>query len=76
MFRKTPAQLLEETLKVSVVVCSYNGGSTLEQCLRSLLALDYPDYEVILVDDGSADDTPAIAARFPEVQTIRSRTAA
>ena len=71
VFGKTPAQLLEETMKVSVVVCSYNGGSTLDQCLRSLLALDYPDYEIILVDDGSTDDTPAIAARFPEVQTIR-----
>jgi GT2 family glycosyltransferase len=71
VFHKTPAQLLEETVKVSVVVCSYNGGGTLDQCLRSLLALDYPDYEIILVDDGSTDDTPAIAARFPEVQTIR-----
>ena len=35
----------------------YNGGRTLDQCLQSLLALDYPDYEVIVVDDGSTDDT-------------------
>jgi GT2 family glycosyltransferase len=60
--------------RVSVVVCSYNGGRTLEQCLRSLLALDYPDYEVILVDDGSTDDTPVIAARFPSVRAIRQAT--
>jgi GT2 family glycosyltransferase len=70
VFRSTPAALLTETPRVSVVVCSYNGGRTLEQCLRSLLALDYPDYEVILVDDGSTDDTQATAARFPDVNTI------
>src|SRR5207249_2736008 len=56
--------------RVSVVVCSYNGATTLEDCLRSLGKLDYPDYEVILVDDGSEDETPAIAARFPDVRYI------
>ena len=44
-------------------------GRTLDQCLRSLLALDYPDYEVILVDDGSTDDTRTIAARYPRGAT-------
>ena len=39
--------------KVSVIVCSYNGAKTLDRCLESLKHLDYPDYEVILVDDGS-----------------------
>jgi GT2 family glycosyltransferase len=53
-----------------VIVCTYNGGRTLDQCLRSLAALDYPDYEVIVVDDGSTDDTPAILARFPEVRAV------
>lgn len=56
---------------VSVVVCSYNGGSTLRECLASLMKLDYPDFEVILVDDGSTDDTPQIAADFPQVICIR-----
>lgn len=57
--------------KVSVVVASYNGGRTLPACLESLRHLNYPDYEVILVDDGSTDDTPEIAVRFPEVRTVR-----
>src|SRR5438034_2439825 len=43
---ETPlATLLPDRPRVSVVVCSHNGGRTLDQCLRSLLALDYPDYE-------------------------------
>ena len=53
---------------VSVIVCSYNGAKTLAQCLESLGKLDYPNYEVILVDDGSTDDTREIAARFPDVR--------
>ena len=56
-----------ELPKVSVVVCSYNGGKTLRECLDSLMRLDYPDYEVILVDDGSTDETAEIAAEFPQV---------
>ena len=53
---------------ISVIVCSYNGGKTLAQCLESLGKLDYPDYEVILVDDGSTDETREIASRFPDVR--------
>jgi len=56
--------------RVSVVVCSYNGGSTLRECLDSLVRLRYPDYEVILVDDGSTDDTRQIARQFPQVRYI------
>ncbi len=69
-FAARPVDLLPRRPRVSVVVCSYNGGSTLDQCLESLTALDYPDYEVILVDDGSTDETRSIAARFPLVRAI------
>ena len=48
----------QQTPFVSVIVCSYNGAKTLAQCLESLGKIDYPAYEVILVDDGSTDDTP------------------
>jgi glycosyltransferase involved in cell wall biosynthesis len=55
---------------VSVIVCSYNGGRTLAACLDSLGKLNYPDYEIILVDDGSTDDTRDIAEQFPHVRYI------
>jgi GT2 family glycosyltransferase len=71
VFEGSPASLVAETPKVSVVVCSYNGGATLDECLRSLREVDYPHYEVIVVDDGSTDDTGEILERFPEVKAIR-----
>ncbi|MBW3622436.1 MAG: glycosyltransferase [Armatimonadetes bacterium] len=70
VYGRSPSALLNETPKVSVVVCSYNGGPTLDQCLDSLMKIDYPNYEVILVDDGSTDNTKEIVARYPEVRAI------
>lgn len=66
----SPTKLLDQTPRVSVIVCSYNGGRTLEQCVRSLLALDYPDFEIIVVNDGSTDDSRTILERFPQVHSI------
>jgi GT2 family glycosyltransferase len=71
VFEASPAEMLRQPPRVSVVVCTYNGGRTLGQCLRSLQALDYPDYEVIVVDDGSTDDTRAILSRFPSARAVQ-----
>ncbi len=57
--------------KVSVIICAYNAERTMRQCLDSLRRLDYPNFEVIIVDDGSRDATPQIAAEFPEFRLIR-----
>ena len=51
--------------RVSVVVATYNGAATLDDCLGSLERLKYPDYEVIVIDDGSRDATAEIAGRYP-----------
>jgi glycosyltransferase involved in cell wall biosynthesis len=56
--------------RVSVVVCSYNSERTMEACLASLEVLDYPDYEVIVVNDGSTDRTLQIAERFSYCRII------
>jgi glycosyltransferase involved in cell wall biosynthesis len=65
-----PHPPLPKTPFVSVIICSYNGGRTLATCLDSLGKLNYPSYELILVDDGSTDDTAYIAAQFPGVRYI------
>ena len=56
--------------RVSVVVCAYNAERTMEACLASLEVLNYPDYEVIVVNDGSWDRTLEIAERFPYCRII------
>ncbi len=62
MYRAAPYFPLATAPKVSVVVATYNGARTLRLCLDSLQRLNYPDYEIILVDDGSTDDTQKIVA--------------
>jgi len=57
--------------KISVVVCSYNGSRTIGETLGALEILDYPDYEIIVVDDGSIDETSAIASQH-DVKLIRT----
>ena len=56
--------------RVSVVVCAYNAADTLEDNLRSLEQLTYPNYEIILVNDGSKDRTSEIGHRFSKVRVI------
>jgi glycosyltransferase involved in cell wall biosynthesis len=64
-FRATHAENeLRVFPKVSVVVCAYNAGATIDECLDSLTRLNYPDYEVIVVDDGSTDDTAERAESY------------
>lgn len=70
-YRIAPHFALPRPAKVSVVVATYNGSRTLKNCLDSLTHQNYPDYEVILVDDGSTDGTPDIAAQFPGVRYLR-----
>ncbi len=57
--------------RVSIVVCSLNGARTIRDCLEGLRGLEYPDYEVIVVDDGSTDSTAAIAAEY-DCRVIRT----
>jgi GT2 family glycosyltransferase len=51
--------------RMSVVVCTYNGARTLRECLEGCTRLDYPDFEVIVVIDGSTDSSVQIASEFP-----------
>ncbi|MFC4637075.1 glycosyltransferase family 2 protein [Deinococcus hohokamensis] len=58
--------------RVGIVVINYNGWGHTDTCLRSLAALDYPAAEVILVDNGSTDDSLSqLQARYPDLPVIR-----
>jgi O-antigen biosynthesis protein len=71
LFAEAPRFPLPRTPKVSVVVACYNGERTLRACLDSLQRLNYPGFEVILVDDGSTDATPQIAFERPNIRYFR-----
>jgi GT2 family glycosyltransferase len=70
--QETPFPPDREWPKISVVVAAHNAGRTLDDCLESLIKLRYPDYEVIVINDGSTDKTGAIAERYP-VRAITTR---
>lgn len=62
-FKVIPVNLDEYPL-VSVVVCSYNGSRTIRECLTEIGKIDYPNYEVIVVNDGSKDNLAEIVQEF------------
>jgi glycosyltransferase involved in cell wall biosynthesis len=55
---------------VSVIIPVYNGERDVERLLTSLLKTRLPDYEVIVVDDGSTDSTVTRCRQFPSVRVI------
>ena len=63
-FAHVPERWSGDWPRVSVVVCSHNGERTIGDTLGGLTKLTYPDYEVIVVDDGSSDGTASVAATF------------
>lgn len=64
--------MAEPLTQFSLIVPVYNGSETLDACLVALVGQDYPPerFEVIVVDDGSTDETAAIASRYP-IRLIR-----
>ena len=55
----------DNKIKVTVVTPIYNNASMIGECLDSFLPQDYPNYEVIVVDDGSTDNTPDEVRKYP-----------
>ncbi len=64
-------------MKISVILPIYNGEKYLQKCIDSLLVQDYPDYEIILVDDGSLDRSGEICDKYsekePRIKTLHQK---
>jgi glycosyltransferase involved in cell wall biosynthesis len=56
---------------VSVVIPSYNRASLLKEAIDSVLGQDFDDFELIVIDDGSTDDTPGLLQSYPNICVVR-----
>lgn len=62
---RDPADLLRRPPRITVAVCACDAEETIGECLEGVSNLAYPDYEVVVVDDGSSDRTAEIAEAYP-----------
>jgi hypothetical protein len=62
---------------VSIIVPAYNEQNGIGACVRSLAAADYPNVDIVVVDDGSTDDTAAVVTSLalPNVRLVSQRSA-
>lgn len=49
--------MLMDAPRVSIIILNWNGWKDTIECLESLYRIDYPNYDVIVVDNGSQDDS-------------------
>jgi glycosyltransferase involved in cell wall biosynthesis len=68
--RRTVADLDVRWPSITVAVCAYNAEATIGECLRHLCALDYPQMDIVVIDDGSTDATAEIAGRFERARVV------
>src|SRR5438105_1822940 len=58
---------------VAIIVLNWNGRDDTIACVESIQAVDYPNFSLIVVDNGSADDSvPALRQRFPALHIIET----
>ncbi len=69
--RREPPPLLESFPKVSILISARNEERVLGQAIEACRAIDYPDYEIVVVDDGSSDRTLAEIRRFADDRRVR-----
>ena len=65
-----PAPLPRETPLVTILICTFNRAKMVREAIASAKAQRWP-VEIVVVDDGSTDDTPAILSQIPEIHTLR-----
>ena len=57
-------------MKISIITPSFNQGQFIEEAIQSVLVQGYPDFEHIVVDNCSTDQTPEVVRRYPHVRWI------
>lgn len=62
-------------MHASIIIPAYNAEHTLAECLTACLAQDYPDFDVLVIDDGSTDSTESVAGNFDTVRYHRQPNA-
>ncbi|MBA2605307.1 MAG: glycosyltransferase, partial [Acidobacteria bacterium] len=65
VYQESPFPVVENLPEISVVVCSYNGSQTIRDCMEGLQKVEYPNFEVIVVNDGSTDSLAEIVSQYP-----------
>jgi GT2 family glycosyltransferase len=75
MEKETPITATNESLTFSVIVLNYNGSGILGQCIESVLKTSYASFEVLIVDNGSTDDSIPVVQRFadPRIRLVISK---
>jgi glycosyltransferase involved in cell wall biosynthesis len=53
--------------KISIIICTYNRGLFIEKAIESALAQSFSDFEIIIADDASKDNTESIVNRFTQI---------
>ena len=59
--------LPEKPLEISVIICTRNGAERLPACLEACRHIDYPKFEIIVVNDGSTDNTAEVLAGYDDI---------
>lgn len=64
---------MKESPLISVLLCVYNGAAYVKEAIDSIIAQTYPNWELILIDDGSTDSTPEILGMYkdPRIRIYR-----
>ncbi len=62
--------------KISIVIPVHNGAEVIEDTLNELKKITYPDFEIVVIDDNSTDDTAAIVEKCPWAKLVRRSVSA